>query len=465
MRVTDLISRAGRSLRSAKVRTVLTSLAIAVGAFTLTATLAAGNGIRAYTDRLVANNFDPAELIVGRDAEVENTGAPNSAPKEYDESIANLTVGGDGSSLQIKQITAEDITDLRGYDFVEQVRPNYQVSVRYIESDASKKRYTLSVQSYNPGQKPELEAGSLPASGDIKEGTALIPVDYVKLLGFSSARQAVGKEVRIAAPQPFTEGALTAYLESLQSGSQIPGQAPLTGSTVEDKTLTFKIAAVTKKGAASLNFAGLPVMLSNIDTSALYDFTTKDTQNYGKYTYAYVRVKGGEDPAKAEEAKQLLKKDGYYVQTSQDIQKTITQFVDILQILVGVFGVITVIASVFGIINTMYISVLERTREIGLMKALGMRGHDVAWLFRIEAAWIGFLGGVIGSLLAYGIGSALNPWLTETLGLGEGNSILIFDALQIAVLIAALIFVAIIAGWLPARKAARLDPIEALRTE
>jgi putative ABC transport system permease protein len=465
MKMIDLISRAGRSLRSAKVRTVLTSLAIAVGAFTLTATLAAGNGIRAYTDRLVANNFDPAELIVGRDAEVENSGAPNSSPKEYDESVANLTVGGDGSSLQIKQITSEDIAELGTYDFVEQVRPNYQVSVRYIETDASKKRYTLSVRSYNPGQKPELEAGTLPASGDIAEGTVLLPIDYVKLLGFSSARHAIGKQVRIVAPQPFTEGALQAYLETVQSGAQLPGQVPTDTPPVQDKTIALKIIAVTKKGAASLDFAGLPVMLSDSDTSALYDFTTKDTQNYGKYTYAYVRVKEGEDQSKAEAAKQALKADGYYVQTSQDIQKTITQFVDILQILVGVFGVITVIASVFGIINTMYISVLERTREIGLMKALGMRGHDVAWLFRIEAAWIGFLGGVIGSLLAYGIGTALNPWLTETLGLGAGNSILIFDGLQIAVLIAALIAVAIIAGWLPARKAARLDPIEALRTE
>ena len=56
MRMLDIVTRAGRSLKNAKARTLLTSLAIAVGAFTLTITLAAGNGIREYTDRLIANN-------------------------------------------------------------------------------------------------------------------------------------------------------------------------------------------------------------------------------------------------------------------------------------------------------------------------------------------------------------------------------------------------------------------------
>jgi putative ABC transport system permease protein len=461
MTILDLVRRAGRSLRNAKARTILTSLAIAVGAFTLTITLAAGNGIRAYTDRLIANNFDPTESIVGRDKEIENTGAPNTAPKEFSENVASMSVGGDGSTLQLKQITDEDIEAIKKLSFVEQVRPNYQISVRYITREGQKK-YTLSAQVYNPGQKPELAAGSLSKQGDIEKGSILLPNVYMKTLGFKSEKDALGKEVQIVAERPFSETAVRDYLTSLQSGMI---DQSMTQPKAEAKTMTFKIIGVTKPGAAAISVGAMPVLLSDTDARELYDFTTKDTQQYGKYIYAFVRVKGGADAEVAAQAKAELKKRGYFVQTSQDIQKTITQLVDILQILVAVFGVITVIASVFGIVNTMYISVLERTREIGLMKALGMRGKDVSWLFRIEAAWIGFLGGVIGAAGAFALGVSLNPWLTNTLGLGKGNSILIFDFSQIAALILILIAVAIVAGYLPARKAAKLDPIEALRTE
>lgn len=88
--------------------------------------------------------------------------------------------------------------------------------------------------------------------------------------------------------------------------------------------------------------------------------------------------------------------------------------VNVLQSIVIGFGALALIASVFGIINTQYISVLERTQQIGLMKALGMRRKDVSKLFRYEAAWIGFLGGVIGSGLAYVVGMSFNPWITTT---------------------------------------------------
>lgn len=454
----DIVKRGSRSLRSAKARTILTSLAIAVGGFTLTATLAAGNGVREYTDRLVKSNFDPAELIVGRDKEISNTGSPNTKPKEYDQSISSLTVGGDGSTLQIKQVTDADVAALKKLPYIEQVRENFQLSPRYITA-AGQKKYTVTGQVYNPSQKPELDAGTIPDKGDIAVGEIALPDVYLEILGFKNAEDALGKSVIINIQEPFATSSAEDLLNLVKSGSTLNSLTPA------NKDVTYKIVAVTKKAATSISFGALPILYSAEDARAVYDYTTKGTPNYGKYVYVYAHIKDGTEQKNITAAQDDLKSKDYFTQSSKDIQKQITQVVNILQILVGVFGLITLVASIFGIVNTQYISVLERTREIGLMKALGMRGRDVRRLFMLEAGWIGFLGGAIGAIVAMLVGIPLNPWITKKLDLGAGNSLLIFRPAQILTLIAALVIVAMVAGFLPARKAAKLDPIEALRTE
>ncbi len=460
MYFSDIVRRSGRSLTSAKLRTLLTALAIAVGAFTLSITLAASNGLHEYTTKLINNNFDQSELIVGRDKIVSGGPGVSDKPQEYDNSVSSVAVGAK-NSVQVKKITEAEAQSIRAKDYIVQVRENYQININYITRDGQKK-YTGGAQAYNPSQKPELKAGKTPDSGDIQAGGILIPDSYLPLLGFKDAFDAIGQTIRIDVAQPFSVTSLQDLLNSKQTVSQLANDAVL---KAKEQVFSYKVIAVTKKTATSLNVGVDPVRLASADARAMYDFTAKGTNDYNKFVFVSATVKDGSNPTKLNSAQSDLKSEGYFVQSSKDLEKTITQFVNILTIMVGVFGLITVIASVFGIVNTQYISVLERTREIGLMKALGMSRNQISQLFILEATWIGFLGGAIGVTIGTILGIVLNPTLTKKLELGAGNSLLIYKPFQMILLIFALMLVATVAGLLPSRKAAKLDPIEALRTE
>jgi putative ABC transport system permease protein len=465
MSTRDLINRSARSLKNAKLRTLLTALAIAVGGFTLCLTLAAGNGVRDYTSNLVSSNFDPAELIVGRDPEISNAGAPSSEPKEYDPSVTSFQGGGPNGSIQVKQVTTDDIALIKATPGVEQVRESFNLSIRYITREGQKK-YTGNAEAYNPAQKPELVYGELPESGDIPTGSVLLPDVYLDKLGFSSAETAIGQEIIVVAQQPFSLAALSQIQNQADSGGNINIQNVNPEDFLpQDKTYKFIVGAITRKPVTSLAFGVQPLLLNSQDSREIYDFTTEGTANYNQFLFVNVRVENGEDKATRDKVKADLESQGFYVQSSEDIQKTITQFVDILQGAVVALGLVTLIASVFGIINTMYISVLERTREIGLIKALGMSNKKVRLLFIFEAMWIGFIGGIIGILGAFLLGNLLNPVITEQLNLGAGNNLIIFSISQMIILLFSLMFVGAAAGYFPARKAAKLDPVEALRTE
>ncbi len=294
----------------------------------------------------------------------------------------------------------------------------------------------------------------------------LLPDVYLEKLGFESAESSIGQQIIIVVQQPFSLEALSQIQNQADAGGNINVQnVNPTDFLPEDKAYTFTVGAITKKPVTSLAFGVLPLLLNNQDAREMYDFTTEGTANYNQFLFVNVRVTNGEDKSIRDEVKAELEAQGFYVQSSEDIQKAITQFVDILQGAVVALGLVTLIASIFGIVNTMYISVLERTREIGLIKALGMSNKKVRLLFIFEAMWIGFIGGIIGISGAFLLGNLLNPLITEQLSLGDGNYLIVFSIWQMIILLLSLMFVGAAAGYFPARKAAKLDPVEALRTE
>jgi len=446
MKYSDIIRRALRNLLSSKTRTLLTAFAIAVGTFALTLTIGASNGAQNYAQNIVKQNFDPSELLVSKDTNLFSR-QDASKPQVYDPSFGSITTFG-GTQRQVKMLSDQDITKLSGISGVASAQPSLNISLSYLTREGQSK-YIATLATYNSYQSPELLAGTLP--NKLADNTIILPEGFLSVMGFSNAKAAIGKTVKLAVQNQATP---TSNISAMKS--------PANNSPHE---YDFKIIAVSKTPNTVISAETALYLYSNLHSvETLNDYITLNTKNYHQYLIARVKVIDGTNTSKLSAAEVLIKNQGYSVQSVVDTEKTITQFISVIEGIVTIFGLIAIIASVFGVVNTMYISVLQRTREIGLMKALGMHRKDISRLFRIEAGLIGILGGIIGSALAIIAGTLLNPFISDKLGLGD-SKLLIFKSGEIGLLILVLGLVAIIAGLLPARKAAHLDPIEALRTE
>lgn len=157
---------------------------------------------------------------------------------------------------------------------------------------------------------------------------------------------------------------------------------------------------------------------------------------------------------------------GYTSTTVADQLGTFKSVIDAIVLVLNTFAIIALLAAGFGIVNTLLMSVQERTREIGLMKAMGMGSGKIFGLFSFEAVFIGFLGSAIG----VGIGMIAGTLVGNALGSSlfadlSGLTLIAFDPASVAAIILIVMAIAPLAGTLPAARAARADPIESLRYE
>jgi putative ABC transport system permease protein len=430
MRTIDVIGTAiGNSFRS-KLRTSLTVIAIFIGAFTLTITNGLGTGINAYINSTVAAIGAQDVLTVTKTP----ADATTSGPKKYNPDLVAAS-GPSRPGSTVQALTPADIATISAIAGVKSVVPTLSIRTDYIQNGSGTK-YTLNASGAVPGIKLQLAAGAQPSPTSSAPQIAL-PASYVKALGLSSNAAAIGATVHI--------GITDATRRSSVVDATVVGISEASLGAIADLATTN--AALTQL-LYNTQSVGLPA-------------ATKD-----RYAQASVRFAGNATSQQVTELKQRLTQAGFDGKTVADQIGTFKTVIDAIVLVLNAFAVIALLAASFGIVNTLLMSVQERTREIGLMKAMGMGSGRVFGLFSFEAVFIGFLGSAIGAGIAMLVGSGVSSALSRSVFSAlPGLTLIAFSPASIATIILMVMGIAFVAGTLPAAKAARQDPIESLRYE
>lgn len=266
-----------------------------------------------------------------------------------------------------------------------------------------------------------------------------------------------------------------------------PDDPPLEPPDLLDQTLKFVISKWSQDGVEikktiSVKIVGIleetrgeadgSIYMRLEDVNAWNEWVRGTRINRNKEGYSYVIVKA-ESPDLVIGITEQINTLGYMAYTPQSTVEGINSFFTVLQVIFGGVGAIALLVAAIGIANTMAMAILERTREIGLMKAIGATNKDVMSIFLGEAAGIGFIGGLGGVIVGWGASALLNivavSYYASQASSGNGGSPLSSVAstpfwLPIFALVFATI-IGLLSGLYPALRAATLVPVTALKYE
>ena len=432
MKFLDMIGTSASNLWRNKGRTFLTVIAIFIGAFTITLTSAVNTGVNDYIERQLSI-FGKENKGVQIVKKVEMNGISGGL-EEYKE---GETGGNQEQSIySTPSLAKSDIEKLKKIEGLENVKPAENILGDYIEGANGKKFVSGNITSINENTDVKLD---IKAGKDIStKNEAVISQDYIENLGFKNAENALGKTIK------------------MQFSNQFNG---------EKKVYEFKVSGVMNKNLVQNQLT----VISNEFKKEILAFQQKNMPEAQKEKY-FAATATLKPEFRNEEKLQMVKNAGdrekYTITTYADQIKNLTNVVNAITGGLTVFGAIALLAASFGIINTLYMSVRERTREIGLMKAMGLSNGKIFQLFSIEAILIGVIGSILGIILASLAGAALNNFATVNFLKGlEGFELTKFTLQNNTIITVAIAIVSFLAGALPARSASKKDPIEALRYE
>ena len=436
MKTLDIIKDANTNLLRNKLRTFLTILAIFIGSFAIISTSAIQAGVNSFIDDQVNSYGGEGYLaIVNKDSmdALEGLtgmmGGGNTGPIEY-----NPDKKQDGMT----PVSKEQIEKLKKIDGIDadSITEQKSLDITYVTSDKNGKKYLAAGEALPPGNVRVATINGHSLDLKAKEYQVLLEHSYVKALGYDD-ENIVDQKIKFVVKDQFTN---------------------------QEKVFEARVVDVIAPGVVSMSMS----YFNNKLADDIYEENTKYYPPEYKDFVAAVAVNYDYEKYTADEIKDKLEEIGLSAMTIDDIVGGVKSFFDVVLTVFKIFGFIALIAAAIGIINTLFMAVQERTREIGLDKALGMSSGKVFASFTIEAISLGFWGSVFGIIVSIIIGNLVNVAFhaegafLETFPTFNLVIYTIQDIIGVTLLI---MFIAFLAGTLPARRAAHKNPIDSLRYE
>lgn len=482
MRAYDLIELAGRNLREAGLRNSLTTLGISVGVASLVAMLSLGIGLQKLATRQLGRSglFDTIVVTSRQDSRAPRFGQSalavgqakplDDAARHSFEQIANVaevypnfsavgdvrleTTTGDGhftvvGTLPPSAHTSEAFDDVQGSFFSS---PNAQEAI--ILADFGRQLLDLPPEPRNSDVKLTSDQASQLV------GKYLL-VRYHEREAATDTDSHSAQDAKKKAPQPdpddLDDSDDSQSSEDMPTFNLVPRQIKLkiVGVVTSEPNRGFR------QGRTPLFMPlALAESLNMVQAGELWNTLRPSAAK----TYIALMVRVAKNKA-VPQVEDDIKKQGFGTFSIVDASKGITRFFKFLDLFLAIFGSMALVVASLGIVNTLVAAILERRREIGIMKALGASDGDVKRIFFFEAGSLGILGGLLGAGLGWMIGRIINLgtnfWLQRQEFRPEN-----FWYVPWWLVIAALVFsvcVSLFAGLYPASRAARLDPVQALR--
>ena len=402
------LKEALESLNANKLRTGLTMLGIVIGVAAVISMMAVGTGAgSSITSSIETMGSNLLFVKINDDA-------TNPDPLTLADAEAIVESGGTPSVLAVAPI----------------VSLNNEVSFGGSSISTS---ITGLTPEYSSVRNEEVSVGRFISQEDVEKHStvAVIGMDIVDEL-FDSTSDALGSKLRIGNNLYQVVGVLESKGGTAMGSSDNQVYVPI--STAQSRLITRSSAH------EEVNLISVSAVNSEVMGDAMNEITS--------ILRARHRINSDEE-------------DDFEVFSQEAFTEAAESITGVLTVFLGGIAAISLLVGGIGIMNIMLVSVIERTKEIGLRKAVGARDRDIMLQFMVESLIIGLVGGIIGVLLGWGISSAISQ--VAVMGGTALNAKLSMDSILLAVTFS--VSVGLVFGIYPARRAAKLEPVEALRTE